>query len=280
MIECAQEPIAVLQIRDLRTSDLPLLKDFAPPEWKVDLSQLFGRHFGRPYFHPLAAEVDGRTVGCADGLVQGNAGWLGNIIVLPEFRGHGIGRALTETLVAFFKLKGVQHQILVATPMGEPIYRKLGFETVSQYVFFENEDVRGSTDAIPGVRPLTAADHEYVFALDRLVTGEFRSPFLRGFLEAAWAHVDPSGNLDGYYLPQLGNGLVIASSDKAGLALMQHRLSQGASSSCVAEQNTVATEFLRGNGFVEAWRAPRMALGPDLRWQPQHVYCRGSGYCG
>lgn len=270
----------MLQIRDLRTSDLPLLKDFAPPEWKIDLAQLFGRHFGRPYFHPLAAEVDGRTVGCAEGLLQGNAGWLGNIIVLQEFRGHGIGRALTERLVAFFKAKGVHYQILVATPLGEPIYRKLGFETVAQYIFFEKQDAPASMDAIPGVRPLTAADFEDVFALDRLVTGEIRSPFLRGFLEAAWAHVDSSGNLDGYHLPNLGNGLVIASNDAAGLALMQHKLNQGATSSCVAQQNTVTTEFLRSNGFVEAWRAPRMTLGPDLRWQAEHVYCRGSGYCG
>ena len=270
----------MLQIRELRTSDIPLLKDFAPPEWKVDLSQLFGRHFGRPDFHPIAAELDGRTVGCAEGLLHGNAGWLGNIIVLPESRGRGIGRALTETLVAFFTAKIVQYQILIATPMGEPIYRKLGFETVSQYVFFEKQEAPGSMDAVPGVRPLTAADYEDVFALDRLVTGEMRTPFLRGFLDAAWAHVDSSGNLDGYYLPQLGNGLVIASNDAAGLALMQHKLNQGASSSCVPEQNPVAAEFLRSHGFVEAWRAPRMTLGPDLGWQPEHVYCRGSGYCG
>lgn len=270
----------MLQIRDLRTSDLPLIKDFAPPEWHVDLSQLFGRHFGRPYFHPLAAEVDGRTVGCAEGLLQGNAGWLGNIIVLPEFRGHGIGRALTESLVALFKRKGVQYQILVATPLGEPIYRKLGFETVSQYLFFEKQDAPGSLDAVPGVRPLTAVDYEDVFALDRLVTGEIRSPFLRGFLQAAWAHVDSAGQLDGYYLPQLGNGLVIARNDAAGLALMRHKHNQGPGASCVPEQNAMATAFLQGNRFGEAWRAPRMTLGPDLRWQPEHVYSRGSGYCG
>ncbi len=74
----------MIAIRDLASSDLPLLKSFAPPEWNTDVSAVFGRHFGQPYFHGVIAECDGAVVGCANGLIQGNAGWLGNIIVLPE----------------------------------------------------------------------------------------------------------------------------------------------------------------------------------------------------
>jgi GNAT superfamily N-acetyltransferase len=270
----------MLQIRELRADEIPLLKDFAPPEWKTDLSQLFGRHFGQPYFHPIAAELDGVMVGCANGLLNDNAGWLGNIIVRPEHRGGGIGRALTEALVDFFKVKRVPFQILIATSLGEPLYRKLGFEVVSQYVFFEREGASSSMDNAPGVRALTAEDRESVFALDRVVTGESRRPFLSGFLEGAWVHAGMAGAVDGYFLPSLGNGPVIASNDAAGLALMQYKLSRGASSSVVPEQNEAAADFLRSKAFVETGRAPRMSLGPDVSWQPKRVYCRGSGYCG
>ncbi len=268
------------QIRDLRAPEIPLLKHFAPPEWSTDLSVIFGAHFGQPYFHPIVAELDDMVVGCANGLLNGNTGWLGNIIVRPECRGQGIGRALTEALVQFFKAQRLEHQVLIATSMGEPVYRKLGFEIVSQYVFFTRQEASGSADAVPDVRPLRREDEEAVFALDKSVTGEMRQPFLGRFFDDAWVHAGSSGSADGSYLPRVGTGLVIASNDAAGLALMRHKLHMAASTSVVPEANEVATEFLRSNGFVETGRAPRMALGPDVEWQPERVYCRGSGYCG
>lgn len=270
----------MLHIREMRAEEVPLLKDFAPREWNTDFSVTFGRHFGKPYFHPIIAELDGSIVGCANGLQQGVAGWLGNIVVLPEARGRGAGRALTEALMEFFRAKGIPFQILIATSMGEPVYRKLGFEIASQYIFFEREETAPCADNVPGVRALTAADEECVFELDRSVTGEIRTPFLRGFLEGAFVHAGSDGSVDGYCLPSLGNGPVIASNDTAGLALMQHKLNQGAKWPVVPEQNKVAVDFLRSKGFVETSRAPRMTLGPDIGWQPERVYCRGSGYCG
>ncbi len=114
-------------IRELKSTETTLLKDFAPPDWNTDLSVLFSFHFGQPYFYPVVCELDGKVVGCANGLCHGNAGWLGNIIVLPETRGQGIGQALTRRLVEFFHNQGIVHQVLTATKLGEPVYRKLGF---------------------------------------------------------------------------------------------------------------------------------------------------------
>ncbi len=270
----------MLKVRELRAGEVPLLKDFAPPEWKTDVSQLFGRHWGQPYFHPVGAELDGALVGCANGLVHENAGWLGNIVVRPEQRGHGIGRALTQALIELFDARRLPFQILIATPLGERVYRKLGFEIRSQYIFFERQGAPLAVDAPANVRPLTSGDEEAVFALDASVTLEMRRSFLRGFLQGAFVHTGPRGDVDGYYLPGLSNGLVIASNDEAGLALMQHKLMLGATASVVPEQNTVALDFLRSHRFVETFRAPRMTLGPDGAWQPERIYCRGSGYCG
>lgn len=269
----------MLQIREMAADEVPLLKDFAPPRWHTDISQIFARHFGQPYFHPIAADLDGAIVGCASGLVHGHAGWLGNIIVLPEQRGQGIGLALTQALVEFLQQKRLKFQILIATPMGEPIYRKLGFEIVSRYVFFAKEGASRSTEEVAGVRALRPEDEQAILDLDLSVTGEKRQAFLRGFLREGWVHTGPRG-VDGYFLPSLGNGLVVASNDGAGLALMQHKLNQGASSSVVPEQNKVAADFLRSSGFVETEGAPRMTLGPDAPWKPERIYCRGSGYCG
>jgi GNAT superfamily N-acetyltransferase len=269
-----------MQIRKLKVGEVPLLRDFAPPDWNTDLPGLFGRHFGQPYFHPIAAELDDELVGCAQGLVQGNAGWLGNIIVLPGFRGRGIGTALTEALVQFHRQRHVRSQILIATSMGEPIYLKLGFKIRSQYVFFAREGTPPSATPVPGLRAMTSAQQGQVFALDEAATGESRRPFLQRYLDGAYVHIGRSGNADGYYLPGLRDGLIIGSSDAAGLVLLQHKLNQGATSAVVPEHNRAAVHFLLDQGFVETARAARMTLGPDVDWQPRRVFCRGAGYCG
>ncbi len=272
----------MLKIRELTAGEVPLLRDFAPPDWKVDLSTVFERHFGQQYFHPIGAELDGRVVGCANGLLQGNAGWLGNIVVLPEFRGRGIGQQLTESLIRFFRSERVEHQILVATSMGEPIYRKLGFTTSSYYVFLAAPQGESGAQEQPGSHSCLFAPRHSValFELDKAVTGESRPAFLRRYLDDAWVHLDAAGCLDGYYVPSLGGGLLIAASDAAGLELLRHRLSQHAGGCVVPEQNRVALDFLREHGFVETSRAPRMVLGSEIGWHPERVYCRGSGFCG
>ncbi len=272
----------MLKIRELAAAEIPLLKNFPPREWLTDLPALFGSHFGQPYFYPIVAELDGDLVGCANVLLNGKAGWLGNIIVLPQARRAGIGTALTRHLLEFLHSEGVASPLLIATSMGEPVYRKLGFETVSTYLFFSRTD-GGSSSPVSdsSIRPLILEDVEVVLALDATVTGEQRQPFLALCLDSAWVHLSPSGAVDGYYVPRLGNGLVVGANDEAGLALMRLKVRMGAQSSVVPESNHVAAEFLRCHGFVEVSRAPRMALGAaDVNWQPEHVYCRGSGFCG
>lgn len=269
----------MLSIRAPITPELSLLNDFAPPDWSTDLSVIFSFHFDQPYFYPIVAELDGKVVGCADGLLQGVVGWLGNIIVLPEFRSRGIGSALTAHLVEFFHSQGYKHQILIATKLGEPVYRKLGFEVASYYIFLKREG-KPTPEAVADIRPLESRDTDFIFALDRAVTGETRQPFLSRFMAGGWVHVSPSGLVDGFYLPDLANGPVLAANDTAGLALLRFKLGQNTQTIVIPEANRTALDFLLSSGFVETNRAPRMVLGEDASWHPERVYSRGSGFCG
>jgi GNAT superfamily N-acetyltransferase len=270
----------MVKIRLIEAREIPILKDFAPPDWNSDLSVIFSQYFDRPYFYPIVAKQDGNIVGCAQGLLNGNTGWLGNIIVLPEFRGQGIGTALTARLIDVLKSKGCRSQLLIATAMGEPIYRRLGFERVAEYIFFKRED-SPATGPIPGVRRPGPAEADRIFALDRAITGEERQPFLSNFLADAWVHEPvPGGSPDGFFLPGLGNGLILAGNNQAGLALLGFRLGLGSKMAVVPDANLTAVEFLQQHGFQETNRAPRMLLGAGVNWMPQHVYSRGSGYCG
>jgi ribosomal protein S18 acetylase RimI-like enzyme len=79
------------------------------------------------------ARLDGRPAGIAMTIVShGVAGiyWVGST---EEARGRGLGWAVTATAVnAGFDL-GAEIASLQASPMGESLYRKMGFETIFDY---------------------------------------------------------------------------------------------------------------------------------------------------
>ncbi len=79
------------------------------------------------------ADLEGEPVGIAMTIVShGVAGiyWVGT---LAEVRGKGIAEAVTAAAVnAGFDL-GAETASLQASPMGEPVYRRMGFETIYWY---------------------------------------------------------------------------------------------------------------------------------------------------
>lgn len=266
-------------IRELSQADLPALKTFAPPEWNTDLSETFFFHYGQPYFYPVGCELNGKLVGCANALLQGNTGWFGNIIVLPEYRRRGIGRALIHHLAAFFDGTGITQQVLIATQLGEPVYRTEGFRVVSQYVFLKPATLPAPRIEA-GCRLMQPQDEPAMLALDEASTGEQRPAFLRRYWADAWVHTSPAGMIDGFYLPRLAHGPVIAANDTGGQALLKVKMSLGLGAMVVPEQNHAALQFLTAHGFVETARSPRMARGADAPWRPEQVFARGSGFCG
>ncbi len=73
---------------------------------------------------------------CATFLHAGVAG-LFMICTLPEARGRGIGGAITQFALLQASALGYRVSVLQATPMGFPVYRRLGYETCA--VFHEYE---------------------------------------------------------------------------------------------------------------------------------------------
>jgi GNAT superfamily N-acetyltransferase len=84
--------------------------------------------------HPVVAERDGRLAVRGAGQVTVFA-WrriagLYDMGVDERFRRHGIGRALTLAACRVAREAGCTHATLNATPMGEPVYRRVGFEPI------------------------------------------------------------------------------------------------------------------------------------------------------
>lgn len=86
----------------------------------------------------LAAEVEGRVVGFVVGEIRPwefgedrEVGWIRVVGVDPDYQGKGVGRALGERLLRYFRTKGVRRtRTVVEWDAGDVIayFRTLGFE--------------------------------------------------------------------------------------------------------------------------------------------------------
>jgi GNAT superfamily N-acetyltransferase len=94
----------------------------------------------------LLATVDGAPAGCA-GLrpLEDSIGELKRVYVRPDARGHGIGRRLTETILAIARDAGYERIRLDTAPgleIAHGLYERMGFYEIPSY----------NGNPVPGVR--------------------------------------------------------------------------------------------------------------------------------
>jgi len=89
-----------------------------------------------------------------------------------------------------------------------------------------------------------------------------------------------SHELEGFYLPRFGNGLIIGKTDTAGIELLKLKLTIKSSPICIPKSNFRAKSFLEELGYSEYLSIPRMYLIKRVDWKPEGVFSRGSGYLG
>jgi ribosomal protein S18 acetylase RimI-like enzyme len=86
-----------------------------------------------PHARLFQARLDDEPIGGSKLLLSHGIAGVGT---RPDARGRGIGEALTRAaLTAAFDI-GVPFVTLQASPLGRPIYERLGFDTITSYSFF------------------------------------------------------------------------------------------------------------------------------------------------
>jgi GNAT superfamily N-acetyltransferase len=78
------------------------------------------------------AEIDGSVAGFAALRPNGEIAELEDFMVEPERQGRGVGRLLMQAFLSEARIRGFRRAGLDADPNAEPIYRRLGFETVGR----------------------------------------------------------------------------------------------------------------------------------------------------
>jgi ribosomal protein S18 acetylase RimI-like enzyme len=82
----------------------------------------------------VVAEHDGTVVGSVFYRPQGDTVYLDRLAVLPDWRGHGIGKRLmdiVESRTAELGLEKVTLSVRIALTENQIYYRKLGYEFVA-----------------------------------------------------------------------------------------------------------------------------------------------------
>ncbi|HEV2946349.1 MAG TPA: GNAT family N-acetyltransferase [Gemmataceae bacterium] len=167
----------MLHIRTMTLDDLELamlLKDQAG--WNQTVAD-WRRFLEMEPTGCFVADWDGRLVGTTVNCIFGQVAWVAMVLVDPEFRGRGIGRALMSHALGFLDDSGVSTVRLDATPLGEPLYKKLGFTVEYGLARFEGTP-QPATPVHGKVDHVLSSDYPLLFQMDQLITGADRSKFL------------------------------------------------------------------------------------------------------
>src|SRR5262249_12737980 len=154
----------VIHLRILTAHDLPLgMRLKRQAGWNQTEAD-WQRFLDLEPYGWFVGEMDGTPVATAATCVFGPVAWVAMVLVDAAVRGRGIGTALMRHALAFLESRCVRGVRLDATPLGRPVYEKLGF--VAEYSLARFEGVLTAAGPVPGVEPARPDEVEELFPLD------------------------------------------------------------------------------------------------------------------
>jgi GNAT superfamily N-acetyltransferase len=212
---------------------------------------------------------EGGVAGVCCACVFGPVAWVALMLVDAARRRRGIGRALMEHALAFLDAQEVASVRLDATPLGQPLYERLGFAPQFRLARHAGVLPPDDTPASPEVVPVPRERWEGLAALDGSVTRTDRRKLLpRLFAEQP-------GEVRGVEGPGGWRGLMAARPGfdavqlgpclgEAGSVLLQDAFRRHAGRPVfvdVPEGNPVASRLAEGRGLVVRRHLLRMCRG-------------------
>jgi GNAT superfamily N-acetyltransferase len=246
---------------------------------------------------PFVAEVEGRIAGTGIATINGAVGWVGMIFVDEALRGRGVGTALTAVVIDALESAGCVSLALLASPLGQPIYGRLGFAAEMDYRLLVAPAGGGPIDGVPPgrdaettradradhgasrLRAFEPADLAAILELDRTATAEDRAHILRAVVgpEATVVAVRDSGELVGYdsRVPW-GTHPTVAPALVDGVRLLEARRRLAAVGSdvrtAIPEVNRAGLTALENLGWRAERGLTRMVRGAPIAWRPEQVW--------
>ena len=277
-----------IEIRPMTRGDVARAADVVRRNDFGEREQFFAWAVDQPTIRPYVAVDGGRdVVGTGVASAHGHAGWVGVIFVAPERRGSGLGTRITRVVLDELERRGCRSQVLIASPLGRPIYERMGFVELVRQVRFSADGLGPPAEPAASIRRFVPTDLDDVLAIDRSATGEDRAAVLRTLLASddAWVSRDASDRPTGYFLrPPWRGGAVIAEDAEDALDLLEVRRSVtppgGHAGGNILASNERGRAVLRAAGWHEEMANVRMVRGDPLDWQPGWIYGQLNGALG
>jgi [ribosomal protein S18]-alanine N-acetyltransferase len=216
----------------------------------------------------VAAECEGRVVGTGGAACYGaHLAWVCMILVAAEHRGRGLGTRLVEEAVA---RSGTRVIGLDATPMGQPVYERLGFRASGLLLRLSAAPARASQQR-EAVTPLDRTLPTAVLAWDQEVFGADRADMLRWLAGHGRGFVAGSPDApDGYAFLRPGHhsrhvGPVVAKDAATAETLVRAALAAAGDGPILIDAPAADPAWLArlsALGFVEKRRLTRMYKAP------------------
>ena len=266
-------------IRPFKIEDSETVHKLFPEDWGFHFLSFIKMHIKQNYFKTISLIDFEKVFGYGNIFLFGKIGWLGNIVVAEEYRNKGFGTRITVELMEIGKRFGVTAFNLIATELGEFVYKKLGFERELLYEFYDSPESRITFNTSNTVKDLSIKHIDLITNLDFLSTGEKRGELLKNFLQYSKGLFNRQNELEGFYLKEFGNGLIVSKDNASGIELMKLMINDR-KIIVITDKNIPAKEFLLSTGYKMKKSAPRMILGEKYRWKPENIFSRASGYLG
>ncbi len=267
-----------MNLNPITAGDLEEIRKLQPEGWP-DIVPEAEFYIKSSFCFPLKAEVENCIAGMGAAIVYENTAWLAHIIVHPDYRNKGIGFRIVSELLHIVECQQIHTCLLIATELGRPVYAMAGFRHVTEYVFMIRDN--SVQPALFSANTITY-DEKFrhpLLQMDQKITGENREPLLSLYLNEALLYVS-NGNLEGYYIPALKEGPVVAVTPEAGLELLKIKCTN-AERVVLPADNQVGIGYLKQKGFVQSpTKGTRMILGKNIEWQPDCIYSRIGGNFG
>ena len=263
-------------ISTINLNEIASLSSLQPEGW-VDIVPQFDFYTKSAFCYPIKVTMNNEIVGIGTTIVHNEVAWLAHIIVHPFYRCKGIGKHITQTLVDIAKTKNCSTIYLIATELGEPVYKKVGFINETEYLVYKNVQ-KEDWIISENIQSYKEKYMEQLVALDRDTSGENRILHLGEHLTNGMVY--QIGNVvEGFFLPTFGEGLIIANTEIAGIELLKLHLKHN-NRVVIPKENNVAQRFLQKTGFGKVKVIKRMRLGNERKVRFANIYNRIGGKVG
>lgn len=221
----------------------------------------------------FVAKEDATVVGFGGVLDYGPFAYVGLMSVSPTIQKRGVGQLLMERLLVWLDARGCPTALLDATPVGEPLYRRNGFQEDDQTMVWQQDAHILLPRILPlGVSLLAEADVPALVRFDAPHFGAERSQVLATFC-ARYPHRvlvthAADGRITGYAIAQFHViGPWVANTKDDAERLLVHALAlpfESKPNVFVSTHNSDALNLLTRYGFAQQRTLSHMWTGKHI----------------